>query len=892
MKKTLILCGALLMLFQAAAETVHYPVNDPAIKFAARDIARCLTAISGRNYISRQSDAKNAAAGDIILTVDKTLADQEWHLYSRDGKLYIAGCDVPGILYGIYTFLEKYASCAWLAPDTELLPAQPGWKIPQIDEKNKPAFIRREMFVSNDFMDGIWRLRNKENFRASFVNYNYGSPRDCHTFDDYVKFIKDPKLFGPSKSGGKCHTLCMTNPEVRRIVLEELLKNIAKDRAKAKSTYSYPRIYDISQPDGGSGGECWCKGCRELAEKEGSYSGPNLDFVNYLAREVAKKYPDVFISTFAYSYTTNPPKTLKAEKNVVIRYCSAWVFNPLIANTKQGDMLKNWCRHTYHISLLSYWRTYKGTLFPQVKSRADIADEIRFCRQNNVSMYYAECEQPLERSFAMLQHYLMLKMLENPDRDIYKLAGKFLEGYYGKAAPAMLEYLNYLEKRQEETRSFLDKEFFETVNSLLDKAEAAVLNDPRSALHVAWERVIVDRSMYDNLANLTKSGYKPDMQKVAARFAKNSKAVISAWSPLNARPQIKNSKIKAVEMESELYKYFPVEIPAQFKGCEVIDMHWTQIRVTALAGGRVAYVKDPDAVCGTAFYNPNYKIKSNYSIGFYNGLKRTGDGINLTAADIPNDGKFHLYKLGNATIMVPLFINFDDSWHFRAWLSTVGIVPEEWDIWVSMKFAGPRFVSGSKDPNRVLFDRILLVKDPDPLRHYKPVDPSKNLLKNAGFEKSFPGWIDSWGKPSANCMIDTTEKHSGKASLKIGNKAKGYIHIQQNLADLDKLNGDLLIRGWYKYANVETTTGHILPFVGLWTLTPQGRNGYSKNLLNFYSGSYNWQYFEKIISIEDFKRSAKRANPASTRLTFRLNINTQPGWVWVDDLEVIPLEKK
>ena len=63
------------------------------------------------------------------------------------------------------------------------------------------------------------------------------------------------------------------------------------------------------------------------------------------------------------------------------------------------------------------------------------------------------------------------------------------------------------------------------------------------------------------------------------------------------------------------------------------------------------------------------------------------------------------------------------------------IVLEEWDIWVSIKFTGSRFVSGSKEANRVLFDRVLLVQDPNPMRHYKPVAPKKNLIKNSGFEQ-------------------------------------------------------------------------------------------------------------------------------------------------------------
>ena len=613
--------------------------------------------------------------------------------------------------------------------------------------------------------------------------------------------------------------------------------------------------------------------------------------MNYLAREVAKKYPDIYLSTFAYSFTTVPPKTLKAEKNVIIRYCSAWIFNPLAEGTPQAKMLEDWRQKAPYLSVWSYWRTYRGSLYPQVKSRKDLQNEFRFCKKMNVKVYFAEAENPLDRSFSMLQHWVGLKLMEDPDRDAFKLADQFMKGYYGKAAPAMLKYLDYLEKTQKEDRTFLNREFFETVNKYLDEAEKLAQGDKKSLLHIGQERVIVDRSMYDNLAKLLKAGYAPDLKKIANRFLINGRNTLNNWSGFK-KPGIKEQQLKRFEQEAALYKYFPVEIPKQFDGCEVIDMHWTQIPISGLKHKYdPVFIKDADAVCGTAFYNPGLKAQAPYDIGFYNVKIKQGGGITLQPQEIPTDEKFHLYKLGNATIMSPLYINFDKTWNFRAWLATVGIVPENWDIWVSIKFTGPNFAPGSKNPNRVLFDRILLVKDPNPLRHYKPIDLKKNLIKNSGFETGTAKWIPGWGKVTANRMIDNKVSQSGKASLKVGNKEKGYVFAAAPLINLDKWNNDLLIRGWYKYEGVKAGN---LPFVGLWILTKDGKNGYAKPLLNFYPGNYSWQRFETIISAKDFKKAIARSRNAkdAKTLTFRVNISKQPGWVWLDDVEVIPLENK
>ena len=889
MKKFLIFSLVILAGYVVSAATVHYvdEKNDRFVKFIAQDLARCLTAVSGEKYEAKTTGAK--VKGDIVFAIDPKMQEQEWRLATRNGILYVEGKDLPGIAYGVYNFLEKYAGCLWLDPETEILPSKPGWKIPQINETGKPALWRREFYVA-EYFNPIWRLRNRENVRAN-INFNYGSPRDNHTFSYYITKIKNPKLFKVAKNGGKCVTLCMTDPEVRRIVLDELIKNIEKDRKAKIPSYNIPKIYDISQLDGQSSGECWCKDCRELAEREGSYSGPNLDFVNYLAREIAKKYPDVYLSTFAYSYTTVPPKTLKAEKNVIIRFCSAWLFNPLVEGTPQGKMMEEWKSKTDIMSVWSYWTTTKGTLFPQVKRRIDMQREIRFCDKMNVKVYFAQAGSPLIRTFGMLEHWVFLKLMEDPRRDVFKLTETFMKGYYGKAAPAMLKYLDYLEKRQTEDRSFLDRQFYETVNNYLDEAEKLARGDEKSLLHVRFERVFVDRSMFENLAKLQKQGYKPDLKKISKRFAENGSNFVRQWSSFKYRPALRDKYLKKFEMERELFSHYPVAIPKQFDGCEVIDMHWSQLNVSGIgnAGFGCTFIKDPDAVCGTAFYNYGLKPKAPYNIGFYNSALKTGGGITLNPQEIPQDEKFHLYKLGNPTIMAPLYIVLDDSWHFRIWLATVGIVPEKWDIWISMKFTGPRFVPGSKQPNRVLFDRVLLVQDPNPMRHYKTVDPKKNLVKNPGFETGNGGFIAGWGRGNKNCMYDNTVKHSGKASLKIGNKTDGYTFIATHLSDFDKLNTDLLIRGWYRYENI-SETNH--PFIGLAILTKEGRNAYFKSLATFYPGTYDWQRFETVIRAEDLKRAASRGKLKPHRVTLRISVGKQPGWVWLDDVEVIPLEKK
>ena len=106
--------------------------------------------------------------------------------------------------------------------------------------------------------------------------------------------------------------LCMTNPETRKYVLAALRNFIKKDRVKAvKDGVPPPLIYDISANDNNN--QCDCPDCKAVADREGgNYSAPLLDFINYIAREIRKEYPEIYIRTFAYLFSYNTPKIMRA----------------------------------------------------------------------------------------------------------------------------------------------------------------------------------------------------------------------------------------------------------------------------------------------------------------------------------------------------------------------------------------------------------------------------------------------------------------------------------------------------------------------------------------------------------------------------------------------------
>lgn len=702
---------ASLALFTSAlpAVEVESAYSDPAVKFAVKDLKRILSGVEGR----------------IVLKTDKKLLSQQWKLKTQDdGALFIYARDEMSLVYGVYSFLEEYAGVRWYAYDTEKIPDLSSWKIPRLDVMRRPAILDREMYTATDFMDGYWRLRNKETMRAAFsIGVSVGSPFACHTFAFYAKAITNDALRAVNIKGKiDASDLCMTKKEVRQIVADKMIEYIKKDRQRKwleGREYLYPTIYELSQNDGGAAG-CRCKECSEFCRREGSWAGPNIDFVNGVAEIVEKEFPEITIRTFAYSYTELPPKTVRARDNVQVRFCRSFVFSPLTKGSYNGNLLETWNKFAKYKSVWGYWRQCSGGLFPLVKSRKDISEEMRFCKDCGVIGYFAEDEHPLSRSFGIMQDWLFLKLADNPSQDINKLSSEFMNAYYGKAAPLMDAYYTYLEKRQEKLfkrldhdfinkmnsgdmaqyvviDDFPDREFFEKTDRWFDEAEKILVEagDEKSLRHVREERAIVDRTCFDFWPRLEKQGYKTNLKDKAAKYGETKIQQTKIFFAPGRGKYVddeRKSRLKNLESEIEFLKRFPLPTPNEFAEAEdVIALNWNNCGASGMA------VEDSDALGGYAIEIKN-KSGSDVLFGYYqSAYKKMGEEFNLKATD-----GYKLFCVGkNMQMQCPQYV-YLNGWGPRVWLPAVGLPVETRDVWINAKIL----------PGGIMrFDRIFLVKN-------------------------------------------------------------------------------------------------------------------------------------------------------------------------------------
>ena len=593
-----------------------------AEKFAAKELRDFLEKVTGAKFSTLLETDKQLSAQAIYVgwtnfarrNIDPSkLGQEDWIIKTEGDNLILTGDRPRGTLYAVYEYLEQELGCRWLDEFTEIVPFRPELKLATMDIKGRPLLWSRMLYTANTAIFAqelcdLFDVRNKDTKSPSaqygFGGILYGSPNSCHTFYEYSKDWQTdhPEYLAMNDKGERVKStsgigpgqICLTNPDVRQLMLEKLRKHIVADREKAaREGYPPPRIYSIEPNDNPL--SCRCPECKAFSEKECSDSGPLVDFVNYLADGIRTEYPDVLIDTFAYMQTLIPPKTVKPKNNVIIRLAqlsAEWplgqlskgeleqrpdYFRPMksASNRPSYETLAKWSKISKHMSIWDYWIMYDfngADRFetPYVNISAISADiEVFF--NNHAEIIFVECEKPEITSFFALKRWLGLKLMQNPRQSAEALVKTFMSGYYGSAAKKMSAYLAYLEKRisavpdtkimstmLEQNRPYLDLNFFITSLKLLDEAEAMCGADKQTLLHVQRERLPVDTGllgMWECVQKKLPAGVKMPFDRNAV--IKNYETVcLSQIEAFYAKGKQADSKKKLKEQLSK-YKKMP-----------------------------------------------------------------------------------------------------------------------------------------------------------------------------------------------------------------------------------------------------------------------------------------------------------------------------------------------
>ena len=702
-----------------------------------------------------------AASPAIRISIDRNLKPEE-HLVKADdsGDLLIRGGFPSGVIYGTIDFLEKVMNCRFLAPDAEHVPRLNQIAFPRdIVLHGEPAFLRRKISFGKGVDVKNFDFHTKQRFsgtiirtadgRAVYIDpYGYGGKKrnQGHAFHDLSKnFPKDkPEYFSLSPEGKRLRStsgagpgqLCLTNPEVRKLFAKNVIQMIKDDD---KRTASMPRdirqprhyLYSLGRNDNSR--DCVCPTCQEALKRwNGNHSGVMMDFISDIAGRVGKDHPNVLFSFLAYMTDEIPVNGYKLPPNVAVvvaqlggeyitktnRDSFRSINHPNNADAKKYMM--EWRKSTNHLGTWDYWAQFRDLYAAPATNVSAVADNIRFYAGLKLEFLYAQTEITFSslKSFEDLQLYVAAKMLTDPALNEKELIREFMDLYYGKAAPAMTRYLNYLEKRMLEekhhlgptapgSRAYLDKEFYLQTEKFCTDAEKAAADSPAVLRRIGQERILTDMWI---LHEHRRFGIPIDVKKVADRLKQNQRVCAKKYTTEKfAEIWIK----RADEFIDFCINASP--LPEEFTTRKYFDFWGPKFKKYNDISKKV---QDSDSPVGSAWMvgpvKPDYHKKT-LSFCVYDRIgRKIIQERTIKKEDYPQDEKYHWYKVGKSRLSARTREVFHSSWQLTQCCGSSVFDPlepnAEYELYVSIKLTGPSYVKGSQKPDGVYLDRLVYLE--------------------------------------------------------------------------------------------------------------------------------------------------------------------------------------
>jgi hypothetical protein len=380
--------------------------------------------------------------------------DEDLRIVARDNNIVIAGGRPRGTLYGVYTFLEDYLGVRFLTAEHTYVPAVGKYRcVGPVDRFYHPPFNFRHIWYEELSRNPKFAARVRINAIPRDPNLGGSTKLKVvgHTFLTQVpvdKYGKEhPEYYSlvdgerriDYKKNGVFNQLCLTNPDVLRIVTEAVL-------AELKANPDVANVA-VSQNDGSN--YCQCPNCAAIDEQEDSHSGSLITFINKVADEVAKQYPDVLVGTLAYGWSVKPPKTLKCRPNVQIQLCYRSCLNHPIDDPNCPDNaefckeLNGWGKICNNICMWTYHSNSFDFLLPYPDLRI-LEPDIRYFVANNVKGVFMSVANVPSTEFSELRTYIMVNLLWNPNRSGQQLMNEFLNLHYGRAAEPIRRFIDLI----------------------------------------------------------------------------------------------------------------------------------------------------------------------------------------------------------------------------------------------------------------------------------------------------------------------------------------------------------------------------------------------------------------------------------------------------------------
>ena len=492
--------------------------------YAATELKKYLGKSTGVQLLTFAKKNKPEKGYPIIIANEGS--DKSFIYYQmQNNEVHIGGNSDEYTLYAIYDFLEKYAGCQWLSPTAEVVPNKKEIKIPaDLNYQYAPPITTRTVHSKLFYEHHDYADKMHVTYEAFPGYVPEGRVHTFHWLVPEVKYFKThPEYFALRNNKRIPTQLCLTHPDVYEIIKEGIIDWFEK--------YPNAKIISVSQNDNQQ--YCQCGRCEAINNREESPAGSIIELVNKIAAE----FPERTISTLAYQYSRKAPKYLKSAKNVLITLCSIECDRSGSIEDKCqpfADDLKEWGKLTDNIRIWDYTTQFTNFLAP-FPNLYTLQPNLELFQKNNTRWVFEQHSHNNSELFE-LRSWLLAKLLWAPSTDTDSLIHIFCENYYEQAAPFIEEYIHTVhgELKKDSSfflflygdpsqgfNSFLNAGLLEKYDSLFNRAEAAVSENPSVLQRVKSARSGVDLAILEACRKGLSEKYALQIKNLDGQFVLN-----------------------------------------------------------------------------------------------------------------------------------------------------------------------------------------------------------------------------------------------------------------------------------------------------------------------------------------------------------------------------------
>lgn len=470
-----------------------------------------------------------------------------------------------GTINAVYTFIQDQLGVRWLWPGElgeDLTPRERIVLTTPLLQRYHPQIRSRGGVFTFSRLGNRGYGRAHDWTRLQRLQLDSLSMEGGHGFGDWWDRYREthPEIFALQPDGTRggypnprTMKLCMSNPKVWELWLEDVAADLAKDPTKT--------VFNASPNDGWASGHCVCENCSAWDHPDGeprnfnwskqnavrpALSDRDVTFANTLGRLLKEKYPDQDYKIMMLSYGHSRPAPIKArpDDNVIMSLVANFYGRTGLVDrgSSRGDTYRQQFEAWAEIVPAMMWRPNTGSPagwqqgFPDLSVQQTIRDLKDVAAANCQGIYIDSVWEHWATQGP--QYYVQAQLVWNPNADADAILDDYYQRAFGPAAAEVRAYFEALESArmaftadavEAGVFSFLKHytpELLDASQARLDRAAALVPADSIHGRRVAFVRVGLDytRLQMDNIRLMAGYWKQPD-EAVAAKVRSNWAAI-------------------------------------------------------------------------------------------------------------------------------------------------------------------------------------------------------------------------------------------------------------------------------------------------------------------------------------------------------------------------------